>query len=161
MRSRLFFSNENIQSRVADPVSFLLIPLRALECWRSPPSTLLLAEWLARMGQDLFNPPNVGGWTGGRGWLSTRTIIARANYATAITAGQLTNPERRPDMPAGMAAIADLVERLCRLGDLLCGGMSAATVHAIIEKSGLQTKPDELLWHCVNEFVTRPETQLH
>ncbi|MBI3864384.1 MAG: DUF1800 domain-containing protein [Planctomycetia bacterium] len=161
LRSALFFSDENIQSRVADPVSFLLIPLRALECWRSPPSTLLLAEWLGRIGQDLFNPPNVGGWTGGRGWLSTRTVIARANYATAITAGQLANPERRLDMPAGMADIPDPVERLRRLGDLLCGGMSAETVRAIIEKSGLQSKPDDLPWHCISEFLTRPETQLH
>ena len=66
LRSELFFRDANIGTRVSDPVSFLLHPLRALECGRDPPSTLVLAEWVARMGQDLFHPPNVGGWTGGR-----------------------------------------------------------------------------------------------
>jgi len=65
LRSELFFSPANIGSRVCDPVSFLVGPLRALECWRDPPSTLVLAEWVRRMGEDLFYPPNVGGWTGG------------------------------------------------------------------------------------------------
>jgi hypothetical protein len=53
------------------------------------PSTLLLAEWCGRMGQELFFPPNVGGWPGGRSWLSGRTVVARANFAAALTSGQL------------------------------------------------------------------------
>jgi hypothetical protein len=39
------------------------------------------------MGQDLFDPPNVGGWPGGRVWISSRTLIARANYAAALVEG--------------------------------------------------------------------------
>ena len=161
LRSRLFFSDENIQSRVTDPVSFLLIPLRGLECWRSPPSTLVLAGWLARMGQDLFYPPNVGGWTGGRTSLSSRTVIARANYATAIATGQLTNPARSLEMPAGLVGIADPVERMRHLGDLLCGGMNAGTIHRILREPDESTEPGALLQHCVREFMTRPEAQLH
>jgi uncharacterized protein (DUF1800 family) len=98
LRSELFFNSANIGSRVADPVSFLISPLRALECWRQAPSTLILAEWVSRMGQDLFYPPNVGGWPGGRAWLSTRTTIARANYMAALSSGQLTSPPHQPDI---------------------------------------------------------------
>jgi len=94
LRSELFFSTANVGTRIADPVSFLIGPLRALECWRDSPSTLVLAEWLNRMGQDLFYPPNVGGWTGGRSWLSTRTTIARANCMAALIAGNLHMPAR-------------------------------------------------------------------
>jgi uncharacterized protein (DUF1800 family) len=94
LRSALFFSSANIATRIADPVSFLLGPLRALECWREAPSTLVLAEWLSRMGQDLFYPPNIGGWPGGRAWLSTRTTIARANCMAALIAGSLHTPRR-------------------------------------------------------------------
>lgn len=79
-------------------MSFLLIPLRALESWRDPPSTLVLAEWLTRMGQNLFNPPNVAGWPGGRNWLSTRTVIARANCMSALAAGTLNNPIHPPNL---------------------------------------------------------------
>jgi uncharacterized protein (DUF1800 family) len=103
LRSELFFSSTNIGSRIADPVSFAIGPLIALESWRSPPSTLALAEWISRMGQELFYPPNVGGWPGGRAWLTTRAVLARTNFAAALVAGQLASPVKPPDFPALMA----------------------------------------------------------
>ena len=33
------------------------------------------------LGQDLFNPPNVGGWTGGVGWANSATALARYNFS--------------------------------------------------------------------------------
>ena len=56
---------------------------------RFPPSTLLLADWAARLGQDLFYPPNVGGWSGGRRWITPQTMIGRNNYAAALVGGSL------------------------------------------------------------------------
>src|SRR5262249_5855726 len=41
-----------------------------------------------RMGQDLFDPPNVGGWPDGRDWITTRSAIGRANFASAMIAGE-------------------------------------------------------------------------
>lgn len=99
LNSRLFFSDANIATRVCDPVTYLLSPLRSLELTRDPPSTLILASWLTRMGQDLFYPPNVGGWNGGRAWLSPRTLIARTNYATALSQGQLSTTGAMIDWP--------------------------------------------------------------
>ena len=87
LRSRLFFSDENIGNRVSEPVEFVVATARGLELFDPPPSTLLLAEWCARLGQDLFYPPNVGGWPGGRSWLTTRSVIGRANYAAALMDG--------------------------------------------------------------------------
>jgi uncharacterized protein (DUF1800 family) len=40
------------------------------------------------MGQQLFEPPNVGGWTPGAGWFSTGTMLARANFAATLAASQ-------------------------------------------------------------------------
>jgi uncharacterized protein (DUF1800 family) len=121
LRSQQFFAPENIGSRISDPVSFLIAPLRALECWHSAPSTLVLAEWVSRMGQDLFYPPNVGGWPGGRAWLSTRTIIARANCMAALAAGSLNTPAHAPDLDQlsakylGQRGAADRTSFLSRL----------------------------------------------
>ena len=95
LRSKLFFSQQNLRSRVAGPVELVVGTLRALELTDPPPSTLLLAEWVARMGQDLFYPPNVGGWSEGQAWLSSRSIVARANFAVAMTAGELWSPTHR------------------------------------------------------------------
>jgi uncharacterized protein (DUF1800 family) len=88
LRSRAFFARANLGSRVVEPVASVLGPVRALELLDPPPSTLVLADWAARLGQDLFYPPNVGGWPGGRAWLSTRAIVGRANYAAALVEGR-------------------------------------------------------------------------
>jgi uncharacterized protein (DUF1800 family) len=90
LRSRAFFGESNLGKRVPGPVEFLVGTARALERFDPPPSSLVLAEWAARLGQDLFYPPNVGGWPGGRDWLTTQAIIGRANFAAALVEGQLS-----------------------------------------------------------------------
>jgi hypothetical protein len=44
------------------------------------------------MGQDLFQPPNVKGWDGGRAWINTSTMFVRQNVAVYLLTG------KRPDM---------------------------------------------------------------
>jgi uncharacterized protein (DUF1800 family) len=88
LRSRIFFAEENLGNRVLSPVEYVIGAARALELFDPPSSTLVLAEWCGRLGQDLFYPPNVGGWPGGRSWLTTRAVIGRANYAAALLDGK-------------------------------------------------------------------------
>jgi uncharacterized protein (DUF1800 family) len=87
LRSRAFFAEANLGRRVVGPVECVVGAARALELFDPPPSTLVLADWAARLGQDLFYPPNVGGWPGGRFWITTRSAIGRANYAAALVGG--------------------------------------------------------------------------
>ncbi len=88
LRSRLFFADANIGTRVLGPAEFVAGAVRALGLLDPAPSTLALADWSARMGQDLFDPPNVGGWPPGRAWVHTRSLIARANFAAALVSGR-------------------------------------------------------------------------
>jgi uncharacterized protein (DUF1800 family) len=90
LRSRAFFAEPNLATQVRGPVEYLVGAARALELFDPPPSTLALADWAGRLGQDLFYPPNVGGWPGGRAWLTTAAVIGRANYAAALVAGELS-----------------------------------------------------------------------
>ncbi len=103
IRSEAFFAERNIGTRVRCPVGFVVGSLRALELVDPPPSTLVLSEWTARLGQDLFYPPSVFGWSGGRSWLTTRTMIGRANYGAVLVAGSLRNPS----VPLDALALAD------------------------------------------------------
>lgn len=103
LRSQLFFSEANLGSRIAGPADFMIGAARALELSDPRPSTLSMAKHLAIAGQDLFYPPNVFGWTGGRTWINTRSVLARANYATALVAGDIQRP-RRPLRAAELAA---------------------------------------------------------
>jgi uncharacterized protein (DUF1800 family) len=147
LRSELFFSQDNIGCRICAPVSFLIGPLWALECWRQTPSTLVLAEWVSRMGQDLFYPPNVGGWPSGRAWLSTRTVIARTNYMAALAAGSLNTPARPPEPEQLLAKYCDkqdAAERASFLSRLLFG---------------MDVSPSRS--PALAELLTRPEAHLH
>ena len=56
------------------------------------------------MGQDLFYPPNVFGWPGGRNWLNSRALVARINFAAALVDGAVR-------YPAAPANVLELVER--------------------------------------------------
>jgi uncharacterized protein (DUF1800 family) len=125
LRSRAFFAPANVRSQVVDPVGVVVAPVRALDLLDPPPSTLVLADWVARLGQDLFYPPNVGGWPGGRAWLSTRALIGRANYAAALVEGRGVG---RPE-PLDALALAARYSRgksrddvIAFLADLVLGG---------------------------------------
>ena len=46
---------------------------------------------LINMNQILFEPPDVAGWTLGRGWFSTGAMLARMNFASTLAANQKFN----------------------------------------------------------------------
>jgi uncharacterized protein (DUF1800 family) len=122
LRSRAFFAEANLGSRVLGPAEFTVGAARALERFGSASSTLVLADWCARLGQDLFYPPNVGGWKSGRHWISPQSMIGRANFAAALVNGTLT----RPAQPFDALALAkrhgrggSLRELIAFYGDLL------------------------------------------
>jgi uncharacterized protein (DUF1800 family) len=127
LKSQAFFSDSNLGNRVLCPVEFVVGLARVLELFDPAPSTLAMADWSARMGQDLYEPPNVGGWPGGRAWIHTRSLIARANYAAALVSG----PNSGRAMAYDPAAVA--------------------------QKHGFGTKSADLLqFHCLLLFGTDP-----
>jgi Protein of unknown function (DUF1800) len=87
LRSERFFAAENVGHRFLGPVDFIAGTVRALELFDPAPSTLALADWSARMGQNLFDPPNVGGWPGGRDWINPRTMVLRSNFVAGLLSG--------------------------------------------------------------------------
>ena len=154
LRSQLFFSNANRNTRICDPLSFLAIPLRALELLHDPPSTVALSGWLTRMGLDLFLPPNVAGWPGGRTWLSTRTVIARANYSDAIVSGKLYRPASTPDFKTWNQPVSDtpLDERLSTL-------LTGSSVSETPPSSSDVNRSKEA--NLILRLLTSPQAHLH
>jgi uncharacterized protein (DUF1800 family) len=155
LRSERFFSDRNLHARVSDPVGFTVGSVRALERFDPPPSTLLMDEWTGRIGQELFYPPNVGGWPGGRSWLSGRGVVARANFAAALTEGRLNSDATPPDLRAlaiRRSRIQDDAHLLDFFSDLLLGRRLSQT-------SGFASTPVQ--WNAsVALLLARPEAQL-
>lgn len=162
LKSERFQSEANMGTRIAGPAEMIVGSLRALELVDPPPSTLLVAEWAARMGQELLYPPNVGGWNEGRSWLASRTLIARANFARALANGQLWHPPRQPDfvqLAQTYGSATDLAEQIDWYARLLWGTSSPALVEEIIA-AVQDNERNQSLPNAVALLLARPENQL-
>jgi uncharacterized protein (DUF1800 family) len=83
--SRHFFSAHAYRQRIKWPVEFLLDAIQAIGMGMITARSLV--NRMQAMGQELFAPPNVKGWPGGKAWLNTATLLARHNFAQALALG--------------------------------------------------------------------------
>lgn len=74
--SRYFFAPDFRGNFIKSPVQFYLGLLHDLELSVTP-LPRYSANRLRQMGQQLFQPPNVRGWIGGRAWVNSSTLAAR------------------------------------------------------------------------------------
>jgi len=84
LRSNLFFSPLAYRRRTKCPVEFALGIVKPLE---EVVSTTQLAKDLADIGQNLYHPPTVKGWIGGRHWINSTTMVGRQNLALELLRG--------------------------------------------------------------------------
>jgi len=63
--------------------------------------TELLARVGRRLGQDLFDPPNVKGWPGGNAWITASTLLARQQFLQRLLRGQDMVAEVSKERPMG------------------------------------------------------------
>ncbi|MEW6304797.1 MAG: DUF1800 domain-containing protein, partial [Verrucomicrobiota bacterium] len=84
-RSQEFYAPDVMRAQIKSPVQWLVGAARMLEC--DLPPARVTAPLLNNLGQSLFEPPNVKGWDGGTGWISTNTMLARYNSAAVLVMG--------------------------------------------------------------------------
>jgi uncharacterized protein (DUF1800 family) len=84
LRSNLFFSKIAYRRRIKSPAEFAIGIVKALE---GSISTTQLANDLADLGQNLYNPPTIKGWAGGKHWINSTAIVSRQNLASALLQG--------------------------------------------------------------------------
>jgi uncharacterized protein (DUF1800 family) len=79
-----FFAAEHRSGLIKSPVDLVVGTLRvAVDRVALTPAI----DVLNRLGQDLFEPPTVKGWDGGRQWMQTSTWVMRWNFLTEVAAG--------------------------------------------------------------------------
>ncbi len=81
LRSNLFFSPQSYRQKVKSPVEYAVGIAKAME---GMVSATQLAQDIAGLGQDLCRPLTVKGWTGGRYWINTATLVGRHNLAASL-----------------------------------------------------------------------------
>jgi uncharacterized protein (DUF1800 family) len=160
LRSRHFYDAAVRRQRIRSPVEFSAGLLRTLEVPRTDVRLLALALACDRQGQDLFHPPNVKGWDGGKTWLNSSTVLERGNWCNDVLWGNADfglNPydpiswARRHGVAPEDAAEVYL--------DLLLQDAGGARARDAILRAGRAGKPDDLR-KALQLIVHCPEYQL-
>jgi len=142
--SQLFFSAAARHSLIKSPVQFVLGTCRALEVRANLKA---VAQIIAGLGQDLFQPPTVKGWEGGRLWITSATLLQRANFAAS-----LTGSEAYGSIGAELKSVGQLAELL------LARDADLAPVTSYFEKAG--GSREERLRGALHLLLTMPEYQM-
>ena len=80
-------------SKIKSPAEVVVGAIRSMH---TPTRSLgKLLDAMDLMGQDLFHPPNVAGWAGGRAWINTSTLFARQNTLVYLLAGITPRSEKK------------------------------------------------------------------
>jgi hypothetical protein len=142
LTSDVFYSPRAYRARLKSPVEYAVGALRALGV---PTDGRGVVERLTRMGQQLYNPPNVAGWPGGRAWLNSGTWIERLNFANGVTALRGAGPLASFDLPRhleehGLRRADEVVEHF--LGLLVDGRTTAAARRVLHDYLGVPPETD-------------------
>jgi hypothetical protein len=145
LRSRHFTSAAAYRQRIKGPVEFSAGLVRVLGVPRGDVNVLVLAVACERQGQELFYPPNVKGWDGGRSWLTSTTLLERGNWVSDILWGNATVGVRPFDPPAWAKAQGLRPEQTAAaLVDLLLQGDLDSRARALIDKTAAPATSDAL-----------------
>ncbi len=122
-RDPAFRSTRRVRCLVRGPVDFMVSALRCSDLRSVPP---WVHGALDRMGQILFRPPSVKGWTSGTGWLSAGAVVERLRSAERIAqAAPLTAVDAIPviafdgKLPEALAAATQRADGKARVATML------------------------------------------
>jgi uncharacterized protein (DUF1800 family) len=93
-----FYASENQGAKIKSPVELMAGIIRQLGV-----EGLNAGHFLAiqrTLGQQLFSPPNVAGWPGGKSWIDNSTLMTRLQLPMALYKAQQATPTFK-DKPKG------------------------------------------------------------
>jgi uncharacterized protein (DUF1800 family) len=132
--SDAFYSALAKTRTVKNPVDLMVGAVRALAAksnGKAIDGSAELYDLLDGMGMELFEPPNVAGWPGGKRWISTGSLVSRLEFTRRLAESDegTTQPGFELFLPLGDAAAnpADIVDLiLVQLGlDDVGGGVAS------------------------------------
>jgi len=84
-----FLASTNYRALVKSPTELMVHMAKALE---TPALAKAIGLAGQGMGQQLFDPPEVGGWPSNASWISSNDVLARVNFAQATLTGMAKIP---------------------------------------------------------------------
>jgi uncharacterized protein (DUF1800 family) len=162
LRSNLFFSQSAYRQRIKSPVEFALSIVKPLE---GIVSTTQLAKDLINLGQDLYNPPTVNGWTGGQHWINNAALIGRHNLASALIQGSKPYADKLNPWTLSNKYGHSIPKTAAKflLDLLLQGDLTPAVYNSILkplESPSGDNNPERILRNFVQTLIVLPEFHL-
>lgn len=77
-----FYSPEVMGARIKSPIELLVGLQRMFDVTYADDKSALVLQ--RALGQELFQPPNVSGWAGGRNWIDSSTLAFRLRIGASI-----------------------------------------------------------------------------
>jgi uncharacterized protein (DUF1800 family) len=160
LRSKHFYSAAANRQRIKSPTEYSAGLVRILDVPRGDVRLLALAVALDRQGQELFAPPNVKGWDGGKAWVTSTTVLERGNWADRVVWGD-DNLGMKPFDVAAWAKRSGLTEdkALAGLMELVLQNDLPAKAKTLAAKAAQGGKPEGLR-KALQLLLQCPEFQL-
>ena len=157
LTSQLFFAATHRRAVIKSPLDLVVGSLRSLnQNVKWPPVVKILAD----LGQDVFEPPSVKGWEGGRLWVNSSSLLMRTNFATALASGEQLATLSKPIVDGAGGTSESVVARLDKL---LLGGTADDRLRAELVSHHKQAEGDAVqkLRSVMQLVLSLPEYQLH
>lgn len=158
-----FYARSVRAGHVKSPVEFMVGAVRQLQLTQVDTGSFPL--YLSLLGQELFNPPNVGGWPGGTNWISAATMLNRFNFASHLTGDAPGSSSRVDGIALAQASGAETTQQLMfyvvdALGLQLNPATSAALMSFLGKGSVSNIDVDVKARGLVHLALASPEYQL-
>ena len=128
-----FLSDKAFHAKIKSPAELVIGTIKTLQIKKLDAD---LPATMARMGQDLFMPPNVKGWDGGKAWIATDTMMERFNFANRITTEKFAEMRKYYPKPSdlmqkqGLTSAGQAVDYFAQM--LVDGDLPASTRQKLI-----------------------------
>jgi uncharacterized protein (DUF1800 family) len=139
-----FYDEKNIGSKIASPVELLVRYYRTINIQPIDDKMLVISQNL--LGQQLFHPPNVAGWKGGKAWIDTSSLLLRMRLPLAMF-GYMDSDESGKDEYEDMAMVAK-AEKKSKKNKFVCTANFAKLSDAFVE-----TETEKLSTAMLNSFL--------
>ena len=84
-----FVAPETFRALIKSPTDFMVSTAKALGATNL---SATIRQYGPTLGQNMFDPPSVAGWGDGATWISSNTMLQRANFVTAALGTLRTAP---------------------------------------------------------------------
>jgi len=168
-----FYSDKVKFSLIRSPAELIAGTVRQLDIQLGPAAGRLAVQAMTRMGQELFQPPNVRGWPGGEHWITSATLYTRYNVCSTLVSGpgagkrgefMGTSPAKLLKLPE-QAAPLDVVD--AAIARFLQRPLPDAKKTALVEAMGdgpirLGSRDaDRRVGQMIGLLMSTPEYQMH